>query len=160
MNNVYLFQGDRAVLVDTGSGSPAVRDRLDRGLDDGGSSVAGVDVVVLTHYHIDHCEQVAEIQRRSGATVYAHDDLALVTGDEEIWVAVIDRRQQMYDQWGILTDKQDDLEKNDRKGEYLRRRLRDARQRRCDDIRRRDRDVSGAHAGAYGRTCVAQASWR
>jgi len=94
VNNVYLFQGDRNVLVDTCSGSPAVRDQLERGLDDCGSSVAGVDAVVLTQYHIDHCGEVAEIQRRTVATVYAHDDdLAHVTGDEEAWAAVIDRHQ-------------------------------------------------------------------
>jgi glyoxylase-like metal-dependent hydrolase (beta-lactamase superfamily II) len=86
VNNLYPFQGDRTVLGDTGSSTPAVRDQLERGLDDCGSSVAGVDAVVLTHYHIDHCGQVAEIQCPSGATVYTHDDdLALVTGDDGAW---------------------------------------------------------------------------
>lgn len=58
----------------------------------------GVDPVVLTHYHIPHCGQVAEIQRRSGTTVYAHDDLVLVTVDAEARAGVIDRRRQMDDQ--------------------------------------------------------------
>lgn len=110
-NNVYLFTGDRTVLVDTGFDDPSIREELERKLRAVGLGFDDIDGVVLTHYHIDHCALAAAIQRAGGATVSAHpDDIALIRGDEGAWSDVIERRRRMYDLWGMPAAKRSELE--------------------------------------------------
>ncbi len=52
--NVYVFRGDRTGLVDTGIRHPKTRDDLLCGLRTLGIERADVDLIVVTHAHVDH----------------------------------------------------------------------------------------------------------
>jgi len=109
-NNVYLFDGERTVLVDTGFDSPKVREDLERKLGEHGIGFGDVDDIVLTHYHIDHCALAATVQRAGGATVHAHPtEIPLVEGNQNAWSEVLDTRHRMYDLWGIPEPKWTEL---------------------------------------------------
>lgn len=71
--NVYLLEDDPLTLVDTGPNSGTSLDTLERGLAARGHAVADLELVVLTHQHIDHLGLVDVIRRRSGAEVAASD---------------------------------------------------------------------------------------
>ena len=71
--NCYLIEDDPLTLVDTGPNSGKSLDELERQLADLGWSVADIELVVLTHQHIDHLGLVEIIADRSGADVAAID---------------------------------------------------------------------------------------
>ena len=73
--NVYLIEDDPLTLVDTGPNSGTSLDELERGLAALGHSLADIQLVLLTHQHIDHLGLVDVIRRRSGAEVAASDVL-------------------------------------------------------------------------------------
>ena len=80
--DVYLMEGLRAAhaylltseaghtLVD--AGTPGEADRIQGEIEDGGFSLSDVKAIVLTHAHNDHMGSAAELARRSGAEVLAH----------------------------------------------------------------------------------------
>ncbi|MEU8821388.1 MBL fold metallo-hydrolase [Actinoplanes sp. NPDC048796] len=78
--NVHLVvTDDGVVLVDTGL--PRNAKRIDRALRDMRKTIGDVRVVLLTHHHVDHIGNVADIRRRSGARVVAHAaDAPVITG--------------------------------------------------------------------------------
>jgi glyoxylase-like metal-dependent hydrolase (beta-lactamase superfamily II) len=72
--NVYLFTGDNAALVDTGTKRTVhILERALRGLD---VSCSSLKSVVITHGHIEHCGAARLIVRASGgaALVAAHEE--------------------------------------------------------------------------------------
>ena len=71
--NCYLIQDDPLTLVDTGPNSGKSLDELEHQLADLGYSIADLDLVILTHQHIDHLGLVEIIADRSGAHVAAID---------------------------------------------------------------------------------------
>jgi glyoxylase-like metal-dependent hydrolase (beta-lactamase superfamily II) len=71
--NVYLVEDEPLTLIDTGPNSGSSLDELERGLAELGHSIADLDLVVLTHQHIDHLGLVEVIRRRSGAEVAASE---------------------------------------------------------------------------------------
>jgi glyoxylase-like metal-dependent hydrolase (beta-lactamase superfamily II) len=71
--NCYLIEDDPLTLVDTGPNSGKSLDELDHQLADLGRSIADIELVVLTHQHIDHLGLVEIIADRSGADVAAID---------------------------------------------------------------------------------------
>ena len=71
--NCYLIEDDPLTLVDTGPNSGKSLDELERQLADLGRSIADIELVVLTHQHIDHLGLVEIIADRSGADVAAID---------------------------------------------------------------------------------------
>jgi len=71
--NCYLIEDDPLTLVDTGPNSGKSLDELDHQLADLGRSIADIELVVLTHQHIDHLGLVEIIVDRSGADVAAID---------------------------------------------------------------------------------------
>jgi glyoxylase-like metal-dependent hydrolase (beta-lactamase superfamily II) len=71
--NVYLIEDEPLTLVDTGPNSGRSLDELERGLAALGRSIAELELVVLTHQHIDHLGLVDVIRRRSGAEVAASE---------------------------------------------------------------------------------------
>jgi glyoxylase-like metal-dependent hydrolase (beta-lactamase superfamily II) len=71
---------DGVVLIDTGL--PRRSARIDAALHGVRRTIGDVRTVLLTHHHPDHTGNVADVRRRSGARVVAHElDAPYVTGD-------------------------------------------------------------------------------
>ena len=74
--NVYLIEDEPLTLVDTGPNSGKALDELETALAGHGRRVEDLELIVITHQHMDH-EGLAQIlARRSGAEVAALDRLA------------------------------------------------------------------------------------
>ena len=71
--NVYLIEDEPLTLVDTGPNSGKALDELERQLSDVGHSIDELELVILTHQHIDHLGLIEVIESRSGAEVAAID---------------------------------------------------------------------------------------
>jgi glyoxylase-like metal-dependent hydrolase (beta-lactamase superfamily II) len=71
--NVYLIEDDPLTLVDAGPNSGTSFDELQRGLAALGHSLEDIELVILTHQHIDHLGLVGLVASRSGAEVAALD---------------------------------------------------------------------------------------
>ncbi len=81
-SNVFLLKGDRSVLVDTGLGvyPDALIKKVTEALD--GSDL---DMIILTHCHVDHIGGLRALRDRFGCKAYAHPDDAvhIRNGDSE-----------------------------------------------------------------------------
>ena len=71
--NCYLIEDEPLTLVDTGPNSGKALDELEQQLSARGHSIEDLELVVLTHQHIDHLGLVEIIAARSGADVAAID---------------------------------------------------------------------------------------
>jgi glyoxylase-like metal-dependent hydrolase (beta-lactamase superfamily II) len=71
--NCYLLEDDPLTLVDTGPNSGKSLDELQRQLDEAGHAIDDIELVIITHQHIDHLGLVDIIASRSGAEVAAID---------------------------------------------------------------------------------------
>jgi glyoxylase-like metal-dependent hydrolase (beta-lactamase superfamily II) len=71
--NVYLIEDEPLTLVDTGPNSATSFDELTTGLAELGHSLVDIELVVITHQHIDHLGLVSLVAQRSGAEVAAID---------------------------------------------------------------------------------------
>jgi glyoxylase-like metal-dependent hydrolase (beta-lactamase superfamily II) len=71
--NCYLIEDEPLTLVDTGPNSGKALDELQHQLEARGHTLDDLDLVVLTHQHIDHLGLVEVIASRSGAEVAALD---------------------------------------------------------------------------------------
>jgi glyoxylase-like metal-dependent hydrolase (beta-lactamase superfamily II) len=71
--NCYLLEDEPLTLIDTGPNSGKALDELERQLSDLGRGIEDIDLVVLTHQHIDHLGLVEIVSTRSGAEVAAID---------------------------------------------------------------------------------------
>jgi glyoxylase-like metal-dependent hydrolase (beta-lactamase superfamily II) len=71
--NVYLIEDDPLTLVDTGPNSGTSFDALTRGVASLGHSLEEIELVILTHQHIDHLGLVGIVSSHSGAEVAAID---------------------------------------------------------------------------------------
>jgi glyoxylase-like metal-dependent hydrolase (beta-lactamase superfamily II) len=69
--NVYLIEDEPLTLVDAGPNSGTSFDELQRGLARLGHSLADIELLILTHQHIDHLGLVSLVASRSGAAVAA-----------------------------------------------------------------------------------------
>ena len=69
--NVYLIDDEPLTLVDAGPNSGTSFDELQRGLTRLGRSLEEIELVILTHQHIDHLGLVSLVATRSGAEVAA-----------------------------------------------------------------------------------------
>ena len=71
--HVYLLVSDDGLtLVD--SGTPGAADKIAAQLEEGGYALSDVRAIVSTHAHSDRTGALAELARRSGAQVLAHQD--------------------------------------------------------------------------------------
>ncbi len=69
--NVYLIEDSPLTLVDAGPNSGTSFDELQRGLAALGHTLEDVELVLLTHQHIDHLGLVSLVAAHSGAEVAA-----------------------------------------------------------------------------------------
>ncbi len=90
--NCYLLEGEPLTLVDTGPNSGTALDRLERGLAEHGFRIEDLELIVLTHQHMDHEGLLEIVARRSGAEVAAFAPLAPWLAD---YRASADRRRRL-----------------------------------------------------------------
>ena len=123
--NVYLIDDEPLTLVDAGPNSGTSFDVLQRGLDELGHGLEEIELVILTHQHIDHLGLVSLVAERSGADVAAIDaavpfvenfsaeaqadddfarDVMLRHGIPEDVVAALQSVSQAFRAWGARTD--------------------------------------------------------
>jgi glyoxylase-like metal-dependent hydrolase (beta-lactamase superfamily II) len=71
--NTYLLEGGPLTLVDSGPNSGKALDELERQLEALGHRIEDIELVIITHQHIDHLGLVDIVAKRSGAEVAALD---------------------------------------------------------------------------------------
>jgi glyoxylase-like metal-dependent hydrolase (beta-lactamase superfamily II) len=71
--NVYVIEDEPLTLVDAGPNSGTSFDELQRGIEGLGHRLEDIELVILTHQHIDHLGLVSLVAARSGADVAAID---------------------------------------------------------------------------------------
>lgn len=74
--NCYLIEDEPLTLIDTGPNSGKSLDDLERALAAHGRKIEDLELIVLTHQHMDHLGLLEILARRSGAEVAALDVLA------------------------------------------------------------------------------------
>jgi glyoxylase-like metal-dependent hydrolase (beta-lactamase superfamily II) len=74
--NTYLLEDEPLTLIDSGPNSGKALDELERQLDALGHRIENLELIIITHQHIDHLGLVDIIAKRSGAEVAALDLLA------------------------------------------------------------------------------------
>lgn len=79
--NCYLIEDDPLTLVDTGPNSGKALDELEQALAALGRRVEDLELIVVTHQHIDHIGLLEVLARRSGAEIAALDRLQGYLGD-------------------------------------------------------------------------------
>ncbi|HEV3054080.1 MAG TPA: MBL fold metallo-hydrolase [Solirubrobacteraceae bacterium] len=79
--NCYLIDDEPLTLVDTGPNSGKSLDELEQALAAHGRSVEELELIVLTHQHMDHVGLLEILSRRSGAEVAALAPLAPYLAD-------------------------------------------------------------------------------
>jgi glyoxylase-like metal-dependent hydrolase (beta-lactamase superfamily II) len=74
--NTWLLRGDPLTLVDTGPRDDEALAALEAGLARAGVRLEDVELVLVTHHHVDHTGLAATIAGRSGARVAAYERAA------------------------------------------------------------------------------------
>jgi glyoxylase-like metal-dependent hydrolase (beta-lactamase superfamily II) len=74
--NAYLIEDSPLTLIDSGPNSGKALDELERALAQHDHAIEDIELLVITHQHIDHFGLAAILARRSGAEVAALDALA------------------------------------------------------------------------------------
>jgi len=70
--NIWLLEGEPLTLVDTGPCNPRALAALENELGSHGKKLEDVELVLLTHHHLDHSGLAATIRERTNAKVAAH----------------------------------------------------------------------------------------
>jgi glyoxylase-like metal-dependent hydrolase (beta-lactamase superfamily II) len=97
--NCYLIEDEPLTLVDTGPNSGKSLDDLERQLAEHGHAIEELELIVLTHQHMDHLGLLEVLARRSGAEIaalhllgpYLENFSASVAADDEFSGAVMRR---------------------------------------------------------------------
>ena len=71
--NCYLIDDEPLTLVDTGPNSGKSLDELERALAAHGRAIEELELIVITHQHLDHVGLLEVLSRRSGADIAALD---------------------------------------------------------------------------------------
>jgi glyoxylase-like metal-dependent hydrolase (beta-lactamase superfamily II) len=71
--NTYLLEDEPLTLIDSGPNSGKALDELERQLESLGHHIEDIELVIVTHQHIDHLGLVDIVAKRSGAEVAAID---------------------------------------------------------------------------------------
>lgn len=74
--NLWLLRGEPLTLVDTGPGTPEAFAALEQQLGEHGVTVEEIELVLVTHHHLDHSGLAARIRELSGAQIAAHKGTA------------------------------------------------------------------------------------
>jgi glyoxylase-like metal-dependent hydrolase (beta-lactamase superfamily II) len=74
--NAYLIEDSPLTLVDSGPNSAKALDELEQALAAHGHAVEDIELLVISHQHIDHFGLASILARRSGAEVAALDRVA------------------------------------------------------------------------------------
>ncbi len=74
--NAYLIEDSPLTLVDSGPNSAKALDELEQQLAQHGHAIEDIELLVVTHQHMDHFGLASILARRSGAEVAALDRLA------------------------------------------------------------------------------------
>jgi glyoxylase-like metal-dependent hydrolase (beta-lactamase superfamily II) len=74
--NAYLIEDDPLTLVDSGPNSAKALDELEQLLAARGHAIEDIELLVISHQHMDHFGLASILARRSGAEVAALDALA------------------------------------------------------------------------------------
>lgn len=123
--NVYLIEDEPLTLVDAGPNSGTSFDELQRGIAGLGHSLEDIELVIVTHQHIDHLGLVSLVASHSGAEVAALDaaipfmanfsdeaqadddfarDIMLRNGIAEDVVAALQSVSRAFRAWGAPVD--------------------------------------------------------
>jgi glyoxylase-like metal-dependent hydrolase (beta-lactamase superfamily II) len=70
--NVWLLRGAPLALIDTGPSNDGAFSALEQQLAGHGVAVEDIELVLITHHHLDHSGLAARIKERSGAEIAAH----------------------------------------------------------------------------------------
>ncbi len=79
--NAYLIEDSPLTLIDSGPNSGKALDELEQALAARGHAIEEIELLLITHQHIDHFGLAAILARRSGAEVAALQGLAPYLGD-------------------------------------------------------------------------------
>jgi glyoxylase-like metal-dependent hydrolase (beta-lactamase superfamily II) len=79
--NAYLIEDEPLTLIDSGPNSGRALDELHHQLAEHGHSIDDIELIVLTHQHMDHLGLVDIIASHSGAEVAALDKLSGFVAD-------------------------------------------------------------------------------
>ena len=79
--NCYLIEDEPLTLVDTGPNSGKSLDELEQALSEHGHAIEDLELIVLTHQHMDHIGLLEILARRSGAEVAALESLGPYLAD-------------------------------------------------------------------------------
>jgi glyoxylase-like metal-dependent hydrolase (beta-lactamase superfamily II) len=74
--NAYLIEDSPLTLIDSGPNSAKALDELEQALGSHGHNVKDIELLVVTHQHIDHFGLASILARRSGAEVASLASLA------------------------------------------------------------------------------------
>jgi glyoxylase-like metal-dependent hydrolase (beta-lactamase superfamily II) len=97
--NCYLIEDQPLTLIDTGPNSGKTLDGLERALAEHGRRIEDLELIVVTHQHMDHIGLLEILARRAGAQVAALEPLApyladfsrSATADDEFAQAIMRR---------------------------------------------------------------------
>jgi glyoxylase-like metal-dependent hydrolase (beta-lactamase superfamily II) len=74
--NAWLLQGEPLTLIDTGAATEEDLAALEDQLAAHGVSIDQLELILLTHHHLDHTGLAASLKERSGASIAAHRSTA------------------------------------------------------------------------------------
>ena len=89
--NAYLIEDSPLTLVDSGPNSAKALDELEQSLAGLGHRIEDIELLIVTHQHLDHFGLAAILARRSGAEVAALDRLAPLLARYGVETALDDR---------------------------------------------------------------------
>jgi glyoxylase-like metal-dependent hydrolase (beta-lactamase superfamily II) len=95
--NCYLIEDEPLTLVDTGPNSGKSLDELEQALGALGHAIEDLELIVITHQHMDHLGLLEILSRRSGAEIAAWHQLgpylesfsAAATADDEFAMGIM-----------------------------------------------------------------------
>ena len=152
--NCYLIDDEPLTLVDTGPNSGKSLDELERALEVHGRRIEDLELVVITHQHMDHLGLLEVVARRSGADVaalhllapYLADFRGSATADDDFAQAVMRRHGIPQEMATVLGSVGSAFRAFGSRGDVTRE-LRDG-----DRLRLRDRELEVLHRPGHSPT--------